>query len=105
MAAEARQQQALAADMMAAAERLKMLAEDRLRVGARAEAEADVAAARANLQGCIDNAAQVDYGLAQLRRALEMLLGRYPAPEIAVPSVLLVLLVLLVLPPFTFEQQ
>jgi outer membrane protein, multidrug efflux system len=89
MAAEARQQQALAAEMVTSAERLKALAEDRLRVGA--GTEADVAVARGNLQTYLDNAAQVDYAVAQSRRALEVLLGRYPAAEIAVPTLLVVL--------------
>ena len=86
LAAEATQQRRIATDMLAAAERLVRLAEDRLRVGA--GAEADVAVARANLSSYRDNLAQIGYALTQSRRALEMLLGRYPAAEIELPATL-----------------
>lgn len=86
LAAEAMQQKRIAADMVAAAEKLVTLAGDRLRIGV--GADADVALARANLQTYRDNAAQIDYALAQSRRALEVLLGRYPAAEIELPVAL-----------------
>lgn len=84
--AEALQQQRLAADATQAAATLVQLAQDRQRVGA--GAEADVALARANLQSVRDQAAQVELGVQNSRRALEMLLGRYPAAEISGPTVL-----------------
>ncbi len=89
MAAEAAQQKRLAADMLASADKLVALADDRLRVGV--GADADVAIARANLQSYRDTALQIDYALAQSRRALEVLLGRYPAAEIELPLVLVTL--------------
>lgn len=89
LAIEAAQQQRLVADMNASAALLVKLAEDRLRVGI--GSEADVATARANLQTYRDSALQTDYALAQSRRALEMLLGRYPAAEIELPSTLVAL--------------
>jgi len=86
LAAEASQQQRLVGDMQAAAERLLKLAEDRQRVGA--GSEVDVALARANVQSYRDSARQIDFSLSQSRRALELLLGRYPAAEIELPSML-----------------
>jgi multidrug efflux system outer membrane protein len=84
MAAEARRQQQLNAEMLVASERLAQLAEDRRRIGVGAEAE--VALALANLQGMRDNGEQIQLSLNQARRALEALLGRYPAAEIELPS-------------------
>ncbi len=84
MAAEARRQQQLNAEMVLAGERLAQLAEDRRRVGV--GAEADVALALANLQGMRDGGEQIQLALNQSRRALEALLGRYPAAEIELPS-------------------
>jgi NodT family efflux transporter outer membrane factor (OMF) lipoprotein len=86
LAAEAAQQQRVVTDMVAAAQRLVKLSEDRLRVGA--GADADVAIARANLQSYRDSALQIAFALGQSRRALEVLLGRYPAAEIELPSTL-----------------
>jgi len=53
------------------------LSGDRLRVGA--GNDLDVTQARINLQTFRDTALQIDLALAQSRRALEVLLGRYPA--------------------------
>jgi outer membrane protein TolC len=89
MAAEAAQQKRLAADMVASADKLVTLADDRLRIGV--GADADVAIARANQQTYRDTALQIDFALAQSRRALEVLLGRYPAAEIELPLVLVTL--------------
>jgi len=86
VAAEATQQRRLVADMVASGEQLLSIAEQRQRVGV--GAEADVALARANLQTLRDNAVQVDLSMLQAQRALEMLLGRYPAAEIALPAAL-----------------
>jgi outer membrane protein TolC len=84
LAAEAVQQRRFVGDMQLAAERLLKLTEERLRIGV--GADADVAIARANLQTFRDNSAQADFALLQARRALEMMLGRYPAAEIELPS-------------------
>jgi len=86
VAAESVEQRRIITDVVSAAETLVKLAEDRLRVGA--GADADVALARADLQTYRDNALQIDLALAQSRRALEVLLGRYPAAEIELPSAL-----------------
>ena len=89
VAAESVQQRRLVDDMLNSAGRLVTLSEDRLRVGAGADVE--VAVARTNLQSYRDNALQIDFALAQSRRALEVLLGRYPAAEIEVPSTMALL--------------
>ncbi len=86
VAAETSRQQSLNAEMQQAAEKLAQLADDRRRVGVGAEAE--VALALANLQGLRDQAEQITLSLSQSRRALEMILGRYPAAEIALPTAL-----------------
>lgn len=86
MAAEANRQLALNAEMLEAAEKLAQLAEDRRRVGVGSEAE--VALALANLHGLRDAAEQIKLSLNQSQRALEMMLGRYPAAEIALPTAL-----------------
>jgi NodT family efflux transporter outer membrane factor (OMF) lipoprotein len=81
LATEAVQQKALLDEMVAAAERLVTLAEQRQGVGV--GTEVDVTLARANAQTLRDRQRQVELAIAQSRRALEMLLGRYPATEIA----------------------
>ena len=86
LAAESVEQRRVITEVLTAAETLVQLADDRLRVGA--GAEADVALARADLQTYRDNALQIDFALAQSRRALEVLLGRYPAAEIELPTAL-----------------
>jgi NodT family efflux transporter outer membrane factor (OMF) lipoprotein len=86
VAAESAEQRRVITEVLTAAETLVKLADDRLRVGA--GAEADVALARADLETYRDNALQIDFALAQSRRALEVLLGRYPAAEIETPSAL-----------------
>ncbi len=69
--------------MLGSAETLLSLSGDRLRVGA--GNELDVTQARVNLQSFRDSALQIDFALAQSRRALEVLLGRYPAAELELP--------------------
>lgn len=86
LSAEATQQKRLVAEMLANGERLVALAEQRQRGGI--GSEADVALARGSLQNFRDTDAQIDFGLAQSRRALEMLLGRYPAAELGLPALL-----------------
>jgi multidrug efflux system outer membrane protein len=70
----------IAEDMVKAAQELVMLSEKRLQVGL--GDEQDVALARANLGTFQDTAKQVGLAHEQTLRALELLLGRYPAAEL-----------------------
>jgi len=79
-ATETLQQRQLADDMVKAAEQLVSLAEQRHKVGA-GNAQ-DVALARASLGNYQDAAKQVRLAHEQTLRALETLLGRYPAAEL-----------------------
>ncbi len=83
VAAESAQQRRVVREMLGSAETLLSLSGDRLRVGA--GNELDVTQARVNLQSFRDSALQIDFALAQSRRALEVLLGRYPAAELELP--------------------
>ncbi|HEX5047290.1 MAG TPA: efflux transporter outer membrane subunit [Gammaproteobacteria bacterium] len=83
LATETVLQQAMLAEMVDAAENLQMLAEQRLRVGI--GSELDVATARVNVQNFRDSLRQVDLAHGQSLRALELLLGRYPAADVGVP--------------------
>lgn len=85
-ATEAWQQRQLAEETARAAGDLLKLAQDRLRIGA-GDAR-DVAIAQANLNLAQDKAQQLDQSYTTALRALEVLLGRYPAAEIEVPRVL-----------------
>jgi len=73
-------QQQIAEDMVRAAQELVTLAADRQRVGV--GNEQDVALARANLGTQQDNLRQARFAHEQSVRALELLLGRYPAAEL-----------------------
>ena len=84
LAIEARQQGKLAAESVAAGERLVTMAEQRLRIGVGSESE--VVQARASLETLRDSKAQIELAYAQALRALEVLLGRYPAAEIEVAA-------------------
>ncbi|HEY9197980.1 MAG TPA: efflux transporter outer membrane subunit [Gammaproteobacteria bacterium] len=77
-----RLQRELAEDSARAAQELTTLAGDRQRIGA-GDAR-DVAIAQANLHVAQDSARQLDQSYATALRALELLLGRYPAAEIQV---------------------
>ena len=79
-AAETWLQLQIAEDMVKAAQELVTLAERRLQVGP--GSEQDVALARANLGTFQDTAKQVRLAHAQTLRAMELLLGRYPAAEL-----------------------
>ena len=70
----------IAEDMIKAAQELLGLAEKRLQVGP--GNEQDVALARANLGSFQDSAKQVRLAHDQSLRAMELLLGRYPAAEL-----------------------
>ena len=71
----------LVGEMVASSTELASLAADRERVGAGSDVE--TATARANMHSLEDQLAQAEYGRDQALRALELLLGRYPAAEIA----------------------
>ena len=83
LATESRLQKAAAEEMLLSAARLASLAQDRLRVGK--GDEYDVALAQANVQTYRDAVQQLDLSYRQSLRALETLIGRYPAAAIEVP--------------------
>jgi len=70
----------IAEEMVKSAQQLVSLAEMRQKVGV--GKEQDVTQARANLGNFQDNVAQIRLAHAQTLRALELLLGRYPAAEL-----------------------
>ncbi|MGY4827625.1 TolC family protein [Sphaerotilaceae bacterium SBD11-9] len=78
--AQTRLEQKIAEQMLGAGEQLAGLANDRLRVGA-GNAQ-DVALANANLNYQRDVVAQARFAHEYARRALELLLGRYPSAEL-----------------------
>jgi NodT family efflux transporter outer membrane factor (OMF) lipoprotein len=86
LAIEARAQRAIADDVVRASEQSVGLSGDRLRVG-RGD-EYDVALARANLDSSRDVARQLALAYEQAQRALELLIGRYPAAALDVPATL-----------------
>jgi len=75
------EQSKLTTEMAASAARLASLAGDRERVGAGSDVE--TAQARAAAYNLEDARAQTEFARDQALRALELLLGRYPAAEIA----------------------
>jgi NodT family efflux transporter outer membrane factor (OMF) lipoprotein len=75
------EQAKLAGQMLDSSSQLASFAEDRERVGA--GSDVDTALARANTHNLEDTKAQAEYARDQALRALELLLGRYPAAEIA----------------------
>jgi len=86
LAIEAKMQRQVALDSVRSAERLVSLAKDRERVG-RGDAM-DVANAQANLETYRDTLRQLDLSYQQSLRALELLLGRYPAAQVEAPAAL-----------------
>ncbi|MGQ0578241.1 MAG: efflux transporter outer membrane subunit [Betaproteobacteria bacterium] len=83
LATEARLQNGVADDMVRSSERLTDLARDRQRVGK--GDEYDVTLAQASLQTYRDAVRQFDLSYRQALRALEALIGRYPAAAVEVP--------------------
>ena len=81
LATETAQQAELANRMASDAERLVSLTDDRMRVGA--GSETDVMTARASHANYRDAAQQVELAHRSAVRALEILVGRYPAAAIA----------------------
>jgi NodT family efflux transporter outer membrane factor (OMF) lipoprotein len=79
-ATETWQQQQITDDMVKAAQELVTLSEQRQKVGP--GNEQDVVLARASLGNFQDSARQVRLAHSQTLRALELLLGRYPAAEV-----------------------
>lgn len=82
VAIEAGVQQSISREMLRAAESLLKLSQERLRIGNGNEQA--VAEARATVVNYRDNLRQTDLSRDQALRALESLLGRYPAAEIKV---------------------
>jgi outer membrane protein, multidrug efflux system len=82
VAIEAGLQRAIAQDALRAAETLLRIALDRLRVGNGNEQA--VAEARVNVGTARDRLRQIELAREQALRSLELVLGRYPAAEIAV---------------------
>jgi NodT family efflux transporter outer membrane factor (OMF) lipoprotein len=70
----------IAADMVKASQQLQSFAETRERVGA--GTDSDTAVARATVRQFEDAQQQADFARAQALRALEILVGRYPAAEV-----------------------
>ena len=86
VAIEASLQLAIVRDTLHAAETLLQLAQERLRVGIGNEQA--VADAQASVSSYRDTLRQTELSRVQALRALELLLGRYPAAEIAVAQAL-----------------
>lgn len=82
VAIEAGLQREIARDMLRASEDLQRLAQERQRIGAGDEQA--VAEAGANVGTYRDTLRQLEFSREQSLRALELLLGRYPAAEIEV---------------------
>ncbi|MDM0047096.1 TolC family protein [Variovorax dokdonensis] len=86
LAVEAGLQRGIAREALQAAQTLAQVADDRLRVGSGSGVAA--AQARANVGSYRDTLRQVEFSREQAMRALELLVGRYPAAEIAVADTL-----------------
>lgn len=86
LATEARLQQAVAADMVRASEKLAEVARQRRQVGV--GDDYDLAVAEANLGTVRDTLQQLELGYRQSQRALEVLLGRYPSASLAAADAL-----------------
>ena len=84
LATEAQLQLAIAKDTVLSSERMVGFARDRLRVGK--GDEYDVATGLANLDTYHDVVAQLELARSQALRALETLIGRYPAGAVDVPT-------------------
>src|SRR5436309_9864539 len=84
LATEAALQLAIAKDTVLSSERMVGFARDRLRVGK--GDEYDVATGLANLDTYHDVVAQLELARSQALRALETLIGRYPAGAVDVPT-------------------
>src|SRR5512139_497541 len=86
LATEARMQRATADEIVRASEQYLGLARDRLRIGS--GDEYDVVMAQASLDAYRDAARQLALAQQQAVRAIETLVGRYPAAALEVPAAL-----------------
>lgn len=86
LATEARMQRATADEIVRASEQYLGLARDRLRIGS--SDEYDVVMAQASLDAYRDAARQLALAQQQAVRAIETLVGRYPAAALEVPAAL-----------------
>ena len=86
LAVESRLERAQAEAMLKSSEQLASLSRDRLRVGN--GDEYDVALAQANVESFRDTVRSLDLAYQNALRALEALLGRYPAASVGVAEVL-----------------
>jgi outer membrane protein, multidrug efflux system len=86
LAIEAELQRLIVLDSLRSAEALHRVAQDRLRIGN--GNEQSVAEARASVGSFRDMLRQTEFAREQAMRALELLLGRYPAGELGVAPVL-----------------
>jgi NodT family efflux transporter outer membrane factor (OMF) lipoprotein len=84
VAIEATLQRAIVQDMLKSAEELQRLAQERQRIGAGNEQA--VAEARANAGSYRDALRQTQLARDNAQRALELLLGRYPAADVALAA-------------------
>ncbi len=84
LAVEAKMQHAIARDIVRSGEQTTALARDRNIVGA--GSEYDVVLAQGTVDTMRDTERQLALGEAQAQRALEVLVGRFPAAEIAVAA-------------------
>jgi NodT family efflux transporter outer membrane factor (OMF) lipoprotein len=84
VAVEARLQLAQARDTLRATEQLAGLSRERLRVGS--GDEYDVALTQANVESLQDTAASLELAYANALRAIEALVGRYPAAAVSVAA-------------------
>ena len=80
LAIESRQQREIARQMVVDSEKSVALAQDRLRIGA--GNELDVTLAKQTLQTARDSANQIDLAYQDALRAIEVLVGRYPAAQL-----------------------
>ncbi|MCU0975211.1 MAG: efflux transporter outer membrane subunit [Steroidobacteraceae bacterium] len=86
LATEAELQRQLAAESLAAAEKLLSLARDRQRVGIGSELEVRVAAG--NAETFRDIVRQLEFGTQQALRGLELVVGRYPSADLEAATAL-----------------
>ena len=84
LATEAGLQRAIALEALRSTEELLRVAQERYRVGSGNEQA--VAEARANVGAYRDRVREIELARGQAQRALELLLGRYPAAELAVAT-------------------
>ncbi len=82
LAIEAGSQRTIARDVLGSSDELLRLSQERLRIGVGDEQA--VAEARANGGTYRDALRQIEYSREQALRALELVLGRYPAAEVAI---------------------